>query len=184
MAYGDWVNERAAELASLAGRRIVAWAGVEMAFRGGEDGVPAEFTNVSLPFLQLWGLAVTFDDHSATEVGTYQNNDIFGLWLRPYEPPTLGDDDGILRLRPQLPLPTGLVANVTVLLAGRHIGQVHLSIGEYTLALAAGETYEHHDGSVSVNPMDESVLAFTDLAAMNRVSWSVPWPTLKPFGSP
>ena len=79
-------------------------------------------------------------------------------------------------------MPTGLVTNVAVLLAGRDIGQVHLSIGQHVLGLAAGETYERNDGSVDVVPMDESVLAFADVDAIDRVQWAEPWPPLKPTG--
>ena len=70
-----------------------------MAFRGGEYGVPAQFTDASLPFLQLLSLHMTFDDHSSAVFGIYQNNDVWGLWLRPHEPPPDADQDGIYRLR-------------------------------------------------------------------------------------
>ena len=76
VAYDDWVNERAAERASLTGRRSVAWAGVEVAFRGSEHGVAAQFTDVSLPFLQLLSLHMTFDDDSSAVFGIYQNDDV------------------------------------------------------------------------------------------------------------
>ncbi|WP_200865761.1 hypothetical protein [Amycolatopsis decaplanina] len=52
------------------------------------------------------------------------------------------------------------------------MAEVHLRIGTRPLALVAGELEETHEGGLIFQRTDESVLAFTDLVAVERVPWS------------
>ncbi|ATY12221.1 hypothetical protein CU254_18410 [Amycolatopsis sp. AA4] len=176
MADSEWTIERAQDFDSLRGRRIESWAGVEMAVREhGPDGGP-QFTDPAVPCLQLWGMQAYLDDGRALMVGTYQDDDGFGLWPHRRPDPRLEDRqrwDGIYRWSALGELPTGPVEDVVVFAEEDVLAEVDLRVGGQPLHLVAGEL-EECGPRLSFVRLDESVLVFTDPAAAERVNWSTP----------
>jgi len=80
--------------------------------------------------------------------------------------------DGIYRWRSFPELPTGSVDHVALFLDQHLLAEVHFRIGARPLALVAGELEERHDGGLTFQRLDESVLAFTDSVAVERVPWN------------
>ena len=164
MARADWLNERVREFTALRGRTVHAWSGVEMAFF--ED--PPRFTDPRAPFLQLYGLRATLADETIG-VCTYQDDDCWGLWLRP--PIGTGGWDGIFRDRPLPELPVGVITDVTVRVDRDVVAEVVLRLGSRPLLLLAGEVNEDRGDNLYFCRLDESVLAFTDPAAADTIPW-------------
>ncbi|WP_406632741.1 hypothetical protein [Amycolatopsis sp. WGS_07] len=176
MAYDEWMVERAQDFGSLRGRRIESWAGVEMAlWEHGPDGGP-QFTEPAVECLQLWGMQAYLDDGRALWIGTYQDDDLFGLWPQRRPDPRLENPemwDGIYRWTALSELPTGPVEDVVVFAEEGVLAEVELRVGGRPLVLVAGEFVEC-GRMLSLNRLDESVLVFTDPAAAERVEWSTP----------
>ena len=164
MTVAAWVADRAREFAALRGRRIERWQGVEMALR---DAGP-QFTDPACPFLQLHTLRAHLAGTSV-DVGTYQDDTSFGLWLRPRTAVRM-PDDGSYRARELPELPAGPVDEVDVRLEGGTLAEVRFAIGGRPLLLVAGEVYEDWD-KLRLVRFDESVLAFTDPAAADELPW-------------
>ena len=64
------------------------------------------------------------------------------------------------------------VAEVTVYGDEGVVAEVLLVIGGRPLLLIAGELYETWTDDLEFHRLDESVLAFTDLGAADRVAWT------------
>ncbi|RZS44976.1 hypothetical protein EV193_101857 [Herbihabitans rhizosphaerae] len=158
------------EFASLRGRRVDAWDGVEMALR--ENG--PQFEDPRVPCLQLLSVRASLDDDSAVSVTTYQNDAVFGLVVRSEAQLDEGHWDGIYRVRQLTELPTGRVEQVAVVVDEGVLAEVRLLIDARPLLLMAGELHETVTGDLVFHRLDESVLAFTDPAAADRVSWTPP----------
>lgn len=173
-----WLAERSREFASLRGRRVESWVGVEMALREDVVGGGPQFDDPEVPCLQLWGLQASLDDGSALSVHTYQDDACFGLWTdQEYVHDKLQDRglwDGIYRWRPLTELPTGEVERVAVFVddVDGVLAEVHLRVGGQPLLLVAGELEETWEGGLIFRRLDESVLVFTDPAAVERVPWT------------
>lgn len=155
-----WVAEQTIGFRSLAGCVVTAWVGVEMALREvGSTGRP-EFADSTIPFLQLtWFYAEV--NGSIHRIATDQNDTNWGLCIEHggLELPAEGQEErSIFRTRPILDLPLGLVTDITAALD--RVGdlvEVTLTMRGHKIVLQAGEVYEDWDGSLSVNPPDESI---------------------------
>ncbi|NUT92809.1 MAG: hypothetical protein HOY78_12385 [Saccharothrix sp.] len=178
MSREDWPAERSREFASLRGRRVESWVGVEMALREDVAGSGPQFDDPSVSCLQLWGLQASLDDGSAVSVHTYQDDACFGLWTDQEGVHDKLQDrrlwDGIYRWRPLVELPTGEVERVAVFVdeVDGVLAEVHLRIGGQPLLLVAGELEETREGGLVFRRLDESVLVFTDPAAVDRAPWT------------
>ncbi|UMP00197.1 hypothetical protein [Amycolatopsis sp. EV170708-02-1] len=173
MGRDEWLAVQARNFKALRGRRIDRWVGVEMALREDPAGTGPQFADPEVPCVQLYWLQAWLDDGSAVEIGTYQGDDGFSLGGHPSDKSS--DDgrwDGIYRWRSFPELPAGSVEQVAVFLDQCLLAEVHFLIGTRPLALVAGELEERHDGGLTFQRLDESVLAFTDLVAVERAPWS------------
>ncbi|WP_181771018.1 hypothetical protein [Amycolatopsis pittospori] len=169
----DWVAEPSSRFTALVGERIEAWAGVEMALRENVAGNGPQFTDPDVPCLQLLELQARVGTDTSLSVGTYQNNDLFGLYCRPASEFRDAEHwDGIYRWRSLPELPTGLVERVAVFSDEDVLAEAHLRIGGRPLVLLAGELEEHYTGELIFQRLDESVLAFLDPAAADRLPWN------------
>jgi hypothetical protein len=161
------------EFASLRGRRIESWVGVEMALRADVAGAGPQFDDAQVSCLQLFDLQAALDDGGTLSVGTYQDDAVFGLW--PRLEVTFDDDghwEGIYRSRPLIELPVGQVEQVAVFADEGVLAEVHLWIGARPLLLIAGELEEAFAGQLLFCRLDESVLAFTDPGVVDHVPWN------------
>ncbi|MFJ8911784.1 hypothetical protein [Amycolatopsis sp. NPDC102389] len=125
-----------------------------------------------VPCLQLHWFQAWLDNGSALEIGTYQDDDGFGLHGRSSDIASDGHWNGIYRWRSFPELPTGPVEHVAVFHERHFLAEVHFRIGARPLALVAGELEETHEGGLIFQRLDESVLAFTDLVALECVPWN------------
>lgn len=141
--------------------------------RGGTepDGEP-QFQDPQVPFLQLFGLHVSLDSDTAMTVMTYQDDVLFGLRLHQQYGFEGTEWAGIHRLRSLTELPVGQVEQVGVLADEGALAEVHLRVGGRPVLLVAGELEETMAGGLLVHRLDESVLVFTDPAAVETVPWS------------
>lgn len=171
----EWVVARSRDFASLRGRRVESWVGVEMALRESVPGGGPQFDDPEVACLQLWGLQAFLDDGGVLSVTTHQDDDVFGLWPRPRPEPKIQDGglwDGIYRWRPLAELPTGKVEYVAAFLDEGLLAEVGLRIDARPLLLVAGELEETFGGGLLFQRLDESVLAFTDPAAAVHAPWT------------
>ncbi|MFI9453231.1 hypothetical protein [Amycolatopsis sp. NPDC052450] len=173
MTRDDWLAGQTRTFTALPGKRVDKWTGVEMALREDVAGTGPQFADPDVPCLQLYWLQARLDDGSALEIGTYQDDDGFGL--HGHASGGSSDDghwDGIYRWRSLPELPIGQVEHVSVFHERHFLAEVHFRIGARPLALIAGELEETHEGGLIFQRLDESVLAFTDLVAVDRVPWN------------
>ncbi|WP_199746576.1 hypothetical protein [Amycolatopsis sp. WAC 01416] len=173
MTRDDWLAGQTRTFTALHGKRVDRWTGVEMALREDVAGTGPQFADPDVPCLQLYWLQAWLDDGSAVEIDTCQDDDGFGL--HGQSPDKASDDghwNGIYRWRSFPELPTGPVDHVAVFHERHFLAEVHFRIGARPLALVAGELEETHEGGLIFQRLDESVLAFTDLVAVDRVPWN------------
>ena len=160
-----WVEEQVASFYALSRSRVTQWHGTEMALRdANENGLP-DFRDLSIPFLQLLELNLTFVDGSTARITTYQNNDRFGLCCK--NGPLASRDlelgpHSIYRSRLFDELPKGQIQDVSVSLNTGDIEEVKLILETNEVRLCAGEVYENNDSSMHIVTMDESVLVQVD----------------------
>ncbi|MFD5245775.1 hypothetical protein ACFWIW_14580 [Amycolatopsis sp. NPDC058340] len=173
MGRDEWLAGQSSTFTALLGKRVDKWVGVEMALRENLAGTGPQFADPEVPCLQLYWLQAWLDDGSAVEIGTYQDDDDFSLGGHTSD---VSHDDGrwsgIYRWRSFPELPTGSVDHVALFLDQHLLAEVHFRIGTRPLVLVAGELEERHDGGLTFQRLDESVLAFTDLVAVARVPWN------------
>ncbi|MDT7787170.1 MAG: hypothetical protein QOF58_5589 [Pseudonocardiales bacterium] len=190
----SWRADRVREFATLRGRHVESWVGVEWALREDVAGTGPQFRDPSVPFLQLWGLLANLDNSEAFSVGTYEHSTDCGLWRHEWLRPKLQDQDrwdGITRWQAFVDLPTGHVDEVAVFVGSSVVAEVLLTIGGRPLLLMAGEASETWGDELRFIWLDESVLVFTDPAAADLVPWASPregltqvTPDLPPSGVP
>ena len=172
----DWLEQQVVEFRRLAGRRVSGWRATEMALREcGRSGAP-EFEDPACPFLQLTVLHLCLDDGSLVCLGTYQDDDFWGLSISVAETPLAVGLDGIYRTRELDDLATGAVTDVVVRMGGLgNIQSVEMRFeGASPVVLIAGEVYEEHDDSLRICLDDESVLLFRSPMDVELVDWSRP----------
>ncbi|WP_410651549.1 hypothetical protein [Amycolatopsis sp. cmx-4-54] len=126
----------------------------------------------TFPAFSCTGYKPGWDDGSAVEIGTHQDDDGFGLHGRTSD--QASDDghwNGIYRWRPFPELPTGPVDHVSVFHERHFPAKVH-SGSEHGHWRRSGVNWEEtHEGELVFQRLDESVLAFTDLVAVEHVPW-------------
>ncbi|MDX8048753.1 hypothetical protein SK571_05135 [Lentzea sp. BCCO 10_0798] len=177
-----WWADRAREFADLRSRHVRSWIGVEWALREDvpESG-PHVFHDPSVPCLQLWGLQAVLDDGELFTVGTcahFGDSSTCGLWRhqdldeRVRDSRTWAEPGRGTRWRVLSELPAGPVGDVTCFADEGVLAEVLLKIGGRPLLLMAGELYETWTDELDFHRLDESVLAFTDPAAADRISWT------------
>jgi hypothetical protein len=169
-----WVRSQRKAAESLFGATVIAWHGVEMAIREkGPSGQP-QFEADEAECLQLWRLELELADSTLVAVSTYQNDDLWGLQFnRPAELAGF-ESDGIFRHRVLSELPIGEIEAVSIRRAVPHLdlAEVVLEIAGQEVTLLAGEIEELGRGRLVFRWMDESVLVFTDPAAIESTSWT------------
>jgi hypothetical protein len=161
----DWVRQQATSLRDLTGRTVVRWLGSEMALREvGANGLP-DWRDPTVPFLQLDRLDLILADGSVARTTTYQNDCTWGICRDDTLPPLRfenHDPYSIFRDRSLDELPTGAVRSVAIAMNSGDIAEVKLDVDGREVRLRAGEVYEQLDGSLLVNPDDESILVQVD----------------------
>ncbi|WP_330277594.1 hypothetical protein OG205_19185 [Lentzea sp. NBC_00516] len=171
----------AREFTALRGRRVESWVGVEWALRADVPGSGPQFHDPEVPCLQLWGLQAVLGD-GLFSICTFDEEAVSGLWRNRHEEFEAKLQDSVLwdepgdctRWRALSELPVGPIDEVTVYGDEGVVAEVLLVIGGRPLLLIAGELYETWTDDLEFHRLDESVLAFTDLAAADRVAWSTP----------
>lgn len=162
----------------LIGFEVVEWRGREMALDESPSGPIWRIPGIEMrqfDRMQLVGAT------KSVSIGTAQNDDRFGLWLPDDDITTLpgGDFGWVVPVEnspfaakpesifrdiriPELPL--GPIGRVSVAFSaeGTEVETVNLTVGEHVVSLAAGEVYCGTDGSVTVCPLDESILVQVD----------------------
>ncbi|MBS2531978.1 hypothetical protein KGQ20_04265 [Catenulispora sp. NF23] len=170
-----WISERSRDFTALYGRRVESWIGVEMALRDDVgDGSP-QFSDPTVPCLQLLGLQACLDGGDVLTVGIYQDVDVFGLWPRPRAEARFQDASlftGALRWRRLTELPTGRVEYVATFADTGVLAEASLRIDARPLLLIAGELMETWDDELRFCRLDESVLVFTDPTAALQAPWT------------
>jgi hypothetical protein len=80
---------------------------------------------------------------------------------------------GIFRSVVATDLPIGRIEEVLVFVDERRsiVAEIELRLGQRSMRLVAGEVYEDMGGAASVTWLDESVLAFAEATAVDRVAW-------------
>jgi hypothetical protein len=147
-----------------------------MAFTGGEDGVLARFSHPDLPFRQFLALNAWLGAGAAVAVGIQQNGNEWGLHIGEGPDPRTDFEgvDGIWRSVVATDLPTGHIDEVSVFVNESRlmVAEIELRLGQRSMRLVAGEVYEHIGHALSVAWGDESVLAFAEATAVDRVAWT------------
>ncbi|MEU4240494.1 hypothetical protein [Actinoplanes sp. NPDC026619] len=172
MARDSWVADRIQEFDRLRGRWVKAWSGVEMALReeAALGGGP-QFEDPAVACLQMLVLGAHLSDDSFVTVGTYQDDDVWGLRLGQQTNYASAEWTGIYRLRGLPELPIGEINDVSVLLDEELLAEVVLRIHGQPVLLMAGEVYESAENRLSLVALDESVLVFTDPSAAESSEW-------------
>ena len=164
----DWIAEQVGKIRGLKGQTVSSLVAREMAFRGGEGDGPSQFSDSTLPFLQLDALYLRLGSGKTVQFITYQNNLKWGLILTfDVEPRELvfdaGSNDSIVRTGELDTFPTGSISAVDVTLdSDGDISEVLLDISGEPILLVAGEVYEQADGTLEVCIGDESILLFRE----------------------
>ena len=177
---GVWASslteEQARGIERLLGRTVTSWVGIEMAIlETGTDGAPV-FEDDRVPCLQLMRLTATLDTDETFAFVTAQNETEFGLWRVPDSQAFATDDpQSIYRQRVLVDLPTGDITKTSIRSSeAGDIAEVELHFGDSALLLIAGEVWEERGDALSFHRFDESVLAFTDPSAADRINWIPP----------
>lgn len=180
----EWVAARRREIQRLNGCVVDGWWGLEMAlYETGPAGQPV-FSDPAIPFLQLSVLGATLRDRTPINIGTYQNDDEFGLLLRegaditlPERPAEGAISGGIYRHRHIPELPTGSISDVVLNLSEQgNIAEVLLLVDNAPLLVLTGEVREGWSQTLDYVLGDESVLVFDDPTAADTVPWRNPNP--------
>jgi hypothetical protein len=174
MARDGWITERVREVGQLRGQQIKAWTGVETALREETAVGGPQFEDRAVPCLQLLTLGAALGDGTFVNVGTYQDDSAWGLWLHRAASDHSADwagVAGIYRMRTLSELPTGEVDGVSTFLDEEVLAEVVLRIRGRPLLLMAGELYESAQERLVFTRCDESVLVFTDPSAAQSVDW-------------
>ncbi|MFC3382603.1 hypothetical protein [Couchioplanes azureus] len=160
------------EFDRLRGRHVTSWSGVEMALRDeAPDGGGPQFEDPAISCLQMLIVGVGFGDGPLLTVHTYQDDDVCGLRMGANADYLSAEWTGIYRLRDLSMLPTGEIEEVSVVLDEGVVAEVVLRVRGRPVVLMAGEAYEVGGDRLRLVRLDESVLVFTDLAAVESVDW-------------
>jgi hypothetical protein len=155
------VSDQLAAFREIAGNTVYGWVGVEMAIREeGPSGLP-QFEDPAIPFLQFSLLYAEFEN-AVLRVGTYQNDDNWGLRCDREEaiPLDWSEEAGsIFRTRNLAELPRGLIEGIDpVLDSSGDLVEVTLRLALGTVVLRAGEVHEERGGGLRIVSPDESIL--------------------------
>jgi hypothetical protein len=148
-----WITKNLSAALLLASSEVVAWEGEEWALESGEGGLPLSWAaadDARVPF--AWLRAKCIDDDVV--VGIYQDDAVFGLSFLPTVDPQLPQhDDGSLRSRRNVPVVTGRIKAVEVVLdtlveGGSAPGLVTEALihgASTSMLLVAAEAYSPHE---------------------------------------
>ncbi len=167
-----WRLEQIRAAEALTGLEIRGWHGVEMAIRDeGADGLPV-FEEEGVDCIQFLRLEIETTD-GTLRVGTDMADD----WMLTIEGADQVDPfglHGIYRARRAMDLPVGVVDRVTLrtTVPSEELAEVVLSIGGRDVILVAAEITENWDSPLLFAWPDESVLLFTDRAAVEAANWT------------
>ena len=167
---GAWLADQALLFERLAGQVVRDWRGVEMATRD-TAGTGPQFGGHEGGCVQLVHLVASLKTGAVASFSTYQDDDLFGLRIGDSNPVSGHHWAGIYRARRLTELPAGPVENVRPHAEEGVQAELLLTIAGARLLLIAGELYENNDSSLRWHRFDESVLAFTGIAAADRVAW-------------
>ena len=167
---GGWLAGQTALAGRLAGQVVSRWHGAEMAVSEEGQAGP-QFGGPQLGCVQLAHLVASLETGAVASFTTYQDDGQFGL--------RIGDSDGIsghhwagiYRARLLAEFPVGPVEEARLHAEREVHDELLLTIAGARLLLIAAEIHEGNDGSLEWHRLDESLLAFTSIAAADRVSW-------------
>jgi hypothetical protein len=165
-----WLADQALLVERLAGQVVSGWCGVEMAIRETAETGP-QFGDHEVGSVQLVYLVASLKTDAVASFTTYQDDDLFGLRIGDSDPISGHHWAGIYRARHLTELPTGTVEDIRLHAEEGVHDELLLTIAGARLLLIAGEIYENNDSSLGWHRFDESVLAFTNIAAADRVAW-------------
>jgi hypothetical protein len=165
----DWLSEQSTSLERLAGSAVVGWRGIEMAFFEDRDGSPV-FEDANAPFRQFSCLELNLGAQRNPVIGTYQDDNGWGLWLTDHKASWEGQDGIFRTVHPELP--TGTISAVAIHIDERTVAEVLIAIGDRQVLFVAGEAHENQSGGVDLHRFDESVLVFAHPADADRLVWS------------
>lgn len=174
MSESKWVRSQRKVAESLVGATVIAWHGVEMAIREeGQNGQP-QFEADDVECLQLWRLELEIEDTTIVTVSTYQNDYLWGLQFDRQAQFAGFESGGIFKHRILSELPIREIEAVTVRRAVPRldVAEVVVEIAGQEVTLLAGEIEETWSDRLVFRWMDESVLIFTDTAAIESTSWT------------
>lgn len=139
----------------------------------GPDGQP-QFEAPEVECLQLWRVELEINDTTIVTVSTYQNDYFWGLQFDRQSQFAGFESGGIFRHRILSELPIGEIEAVTVRRAVPRldVAEVVVEIAGQAVTLLAGEIEETWSDRLVFRWMDESVLIFTDAAAIESTSWT------------
>ncbi|MFD3701551.1 hypothetical protein ACFWUP_00235 [Nocardia sp. NPDC058658] len=183
-----WITKNITSALMLASMDVVGWEGQEWALESADDGVAVSWAaadGTRIPFAWLRAKGIDRD----AMVGIYQDDAVFGLCFRPNVDPQLPThDEGSLRSRRDVPVVTGQIRAVEVVLdtsvdGGSTPGSVTEAVLHgYTTStlLIAAEAYSHDEWHL----YGELVVVLPDPSAVDALDWIPPRRTWRPTAAP
>jgi hypothetical protein len=148
------------------------WEGVEMALRETSATGP-QFVDIEMPLRQLLWHRSEDRCRSRVHHPHLSGRHRVGAANDPGQPREPQEWDGIYRQR-ALDLPLGTIDSVDVRVDEATLAEVTVGFSDAEMLFIAGEARENRDGTLSLHRYDESLLAFTDLAAARALTWIPP----------
>ena len=174
--FSAWTDAQQSRFQALAGHTVLRYRATEMALvESGPSGAPV-FGRHSQPFLQLNYLQLWLAGHPPVVVGTYQNDDTWGLSLE--ERLVLEGDaatrTSVFREANLSQLPLGVITAVGARRdSAGDLATITLGFATEEIVLAAGEVYENAHGPPTVAFGDESILVFHSSESFHAVRKSL-----------
>jgi hypothetical protein len=169
----EYVETQRASLKGLRSTQILRWRGLEMAIDHPPDGDPI-WTRPDVPCLQLARLDLYLLAKDPISLGTYQNDEVWGICVEPVASEQ-SPDHPAYRWRDLEELPTGVVDAVTVTHGDEgDVEEVSLVVGGAPLLLMAAEVEPTLTEEVRFVRGDESVLAFVEPWRALDLEWHPP----------
>lgn len=152
-------------LTDLAGNRIVAWVGEEMALSEAFDEGQILWQHASVPFMQFISLDAQLGDGEVFTLLSQldDSSGFYGLYSPAAEQPRLSEKPhipgSIYRTRSISEMPVGRITACDVIAdESGNITDLYLEIENKTVRIASGEVYEMEDYKFRIVFIDESLL--------------------------